>query len=131
MSLLDKISSFALVAGFIAVVVGLFLKGSRTPQPLEVKADVTRRPVWNMVTAILSPGVSVVVFYLGVRSGFTNNRIFDALITLPLVFGAFCGRRAFRSTGTTSVVRILGLVAVIVCAPSSIVFLFITIFGVG
>lgn len=122
---------WALFAGFIALIIAVFIKGSRPPQPVESPSDINRHPVGNAVLAILTLGISILVFYLGVWSGFTNDRVFDALITLPLVIGAFCGRRAFRSKSTIRLVRVLGLLAVIVCVPSAIAFLFVTIFGVG
>jgi hypothetical protein len=131
MGILQEIGFSVLTAGVFASFIAAFIKGSRPPQPLEIQPPMNSHAVANAVVAILSPGISILIFYLGVRAHFTNNRLFDALITLPLINGAYCGRRAFRSKGTRVPVRLMGLLAVIICTPSAIVFLFITIFGVG
>lgn len=131
MSTLDLIGMYAFLGASFALFIAAFIKGSRPPQPLQTEPSTTSRPVLNAVAAILSPGVSVLVGYLGIWIGFTNNRVFDALIMLPLACGAYLGRRAFQSKVARMPVRIAGLLAVIVCAPFAILFLVITIFGVG
>jgi hypothetical protein len=132
MGTLQQIALTVFIAGFFALFITAFIKGSRPPQPLEeVEPPANSHALVNAVLAILSPGLSILVFYLGVWTNFTNNRIFDALITLPLACGAFSGRRAFRSKGARIPVRVAGLLAVIVCTPSALLFLVITIFGVG
>ena len=127
----QEIALTVLLAGLFAAFIAVFIKGSRPPQPLETEPPTTSHALVNAILAILSPGISILVFYLGVWTKFTNNRIFDALIALPLACGAFSGRRAFRSKGARVPVRVVGLLAVIVCAPSAILFLVITVFGVG
>jgi len=131
MGTLQEIELAVLFAGLSAGSIAVFIKGSRPPQPLELQVPVNSHALANAVVAIFSPVISILVFYLGVWTNFTNNRLFDALITLPLANGAYCGRRAFRSKGARIPVRVLGLLAVIVCAPAAILFLFVTIFGVG
>jgi len=117
--------------GVIAGLIAVFIKGSRPLQPLDADPPTTPYPLANALVAIFSPALSVLVFYLGVWTHFTNNRVFDLLIALPLINGAYCGRRAFRSTLARIPVRALGLLAIIVCIPGALVFLVITIFGVG
>jgi hypothetical protein len=131
MDTLQQIALTVFIAGFFAVFIAAFIKGSRPPQPLEIEPPTNSRALANAVLAILSPGISILVFYLGVWTHFTNNRIFDALITLPLACGAFSGRRAFRSKSARVPVRVAGLLAVIVCTPSALLGLVIAIFGVG
>lgn len=130
MSTLQEIVGSVFVAGVATAFSVLFIKGSRAPQPLETQPGVTEHPLANALVAIFSPGVSVLVFYLGVWIHFTNNRIFDATIALPLINGAYCGRRAFRVKSTRLSVRLAGFLAVIVCVPFALLFAFITIFGV-
>ena len=131
MGTLQEIELTVLLAGVCTGFIALFIKGSRPPQPLEIEPSSNSPALMDAVVAILSPLVSILVFYLGVWIHFTNNRLFDTLITLPLANGAYYGRRAVRSQSAGVSVRILGLLAVVVCAPAAILFLFITIFGVG
>jgi hypothetical protein len=131
MASLTEIALSLFLAAFVAAVIALFINGSRPPQPLETEPPASAHPLANAVAAMLSPGVSILVFYLGVWTGFTNNRIFDAMIALPLVNGAYCGRRAFRVKSARLPVRLAALLAVVVCVPSALLFLLITIFGVG
>ena len=131
MGTLQQIALTVFIAGFFGVFIAAFIKGSRPPLPLEIEAPTTSHALANALLAILSPGISILVFYLGVWTHFTNNRVFDALITLPLACGAFSGRRAFRSKGARVPVRVAGLLAAIVCTPSALLFLVITIFGAG
>jgi hypothetical protein len=131
MGTLPELAGSVFVVAFFAVLIALFIKGSRPPQPLETQTPATTHAFANAVVALISPGISVLVFYFGVWTHFTNNRIFDGLIALPLVIGAYCGRRVFRATEARLPVRLAGLLAVIVCAPSALVFLLITVFGVG
>jgi len=128
---LAEVAGYAALAGLIALTVALWVKGSRLPQLLEIEPQETLYPVRTAAVALFCPALSVLVFCLGMSSGFTNNRVFDALITLPLAFGAIYGRRAFRAKWASSWVRGLGLIAMVVCVPSVILFSFITIFGVG
>lgn len=123
-----------LVVVFIAVMAGIivaFVKGSRPLLPLATERSSTSHPLTYAVVAVFSPALSALIFSFGVWVHFTNNRLFDLLVALPLVFGAYCGRRAFRSTLAAVPVRALGLLATIVCVPGALLFLFITIFGVG
>jgi hypothetical protein len=131
MGTLQQVAASVFLVGVAAAFIALFIKGSRPPQPLETQPPVTSHAPANAIVATISPGISILVFYLGVWIHLTNNRIFDALITLPLANGAYCGRRAFRSKDASVPVRALGLLAVIVCVPSALCFLFITIFGIG
>jgi hypothetical protein len=131
MGTLQEIAFATLFVGFLGALIVLFIKGSRPPQPLEIQPPVNSHPFANAVVAMLSPGISILVFYLGVWTHFTNNRLFDLLITLPLASGAYYGRRAYRPKGARVRVRVMGLLAVIVCVPAASLFLFITIFGVG
>ena len=130
MGTLQEIVASVFLVGLAAAFIALFIKGSRPPQPLETQPPVNSHALTNAIVATISPGISILVFYLGVWTHFTNNRVFDALITLPLMNGAYCGRRAFRSKDTSVPVRALGLLAVIVCTPFAVCYLFITIFGV-
>ncbi|HXY02760.1 MAG TPA: hypothetical protein VEI49_04240 [Terriglobales bacterium] len=131
MGTLPEIAGSVFVLAFFAALIALFIKESRPPQPLETQLPATPHAFANAVVALISPGISVLVFYFGVWIHFTNNRIFDGLIALPLVIGAYCGRRVFRATEARLPVRLAGLLAVIVCVPSALVFLLITVFGVG
>jgi hypothetical protein len=131
MSTLEEIALTVFLAGLFAAFIAAFIKGSRPPQALEIEPVTSSHAFANAVLAILSPGLSILVFYLGVWTKFTNNRVFDSLIALPLACGAFSGRRAFRSKSARIPVRVVGLLAVTICTPSAIVFLIITIFGVG
>jgi hypothetical protein len=131
MGTLPEIAGSAFVLAFVVALVALFIKGSRPPQPLETQPPTTAHPFANAIVALISPGISVLVFYFGVWIHFTNNRIFDGLIALPLAIGAYCGRRVFRATEARLPLRLAGLLAVIVCVPSALVFLLITVFGAG
>ena len=131
MGTLPEILGSVVVLALVTVLVALFIKGSRPPQPLEMQPPATSHPFANGIVALISPGISVLVFYFGVWIHFTNNRIFDGLIALPLVIGAYRGRRVFRATEARLPLRLAGLLAVIVCVPSALVFLLITAFGVG
>ena len=131
MGSVQEVAFAVLFAGLFAAFIAAFIKGSRPPQPLETEPSTNSHALADAVLALLSPGLSILVFYIGMWTDFTNNRIFDALITLPLACGAFGGRRAFRSKGARVPVRGMGLLAVIVCAPAAILGLVITIFGVG
>jgi hypothetical protein len=131
MSTLDEIALYAFLVAFFVLFIAAFMKGSRPPQPLETEPPTTTLPSANAVAALLSPGVSILVFYLGVWIHFINNRIFDALICLPLICGTYFGRRAFQSKMAHMPVRVIGLLAVIVCMPFAILFLVMTIFGIG
>jgi hypothetical protein len=128
---LQQIAVSVFLVGLAAASIALFIKGSRPPQPLETQPPVNSHALTNAIVATISPGISILVFYLGVWTHFTNNRIFDALITLPLTNGAYCGRRAFRSKDASVPIRVLGLLSVIVCTPFAVCFLLITIFGLG
>jgi hypothetical protein len=130
MGTLQEIAGSVFVVAFFAALVALFLKGSRPPQPLDTQPPATPHTFANAVVALVSPGISVLIFYLGIWIHFTNNRIFDGLIALPLVIGAYCGRRVFRATEARLPVRLAGLLAVIVCVPSALVFLLIIVVGV-
>ena len=131
MGSMQEIALTVLFAGLFAAFIAAFIKGSRPPRPLETEPSTNSHALANAVLALLSPGLSVLVFYIGVWTNFTNNRIFDALVTLPLACGAFSGRRAFRSKGARVPVRVMGLLAVIVYSPSAILGLVITSFGIG
>ena len=131
MGALPEILGSVFVLALFAAIVALFIKGSRPPQPLETQPPATPHPFANAIVALISPGISVLVFYFGVWIHFTNNRIFDGLIALPLVIGAYRGRCVFRATEARLRLRLAGLLAVIVCVPSALVFLLITVFGVG
>jgi hypothetical protein len=131
MGTLQLIVVYVFFFAFVAALIALFIKGSRPPQPLETQPPATPHPFANAIVALISPGLSILVFYFGVWIQFTNNRIFDGMIALPLVIGAYCGRRAFRATGARRPVRLAGLLAVIVCVPFALLFLLITVFGVG
>ncbi len=123
-----------LVVVFVAVMAGIiaaFVKGSRRVQPLATEHSGTSHPLTNALVAVFSPAISAFIFSFGVWLHFTNNRLFDLLVALPLVTGAYCGRRAFRSTQASVSVRALALLATIVCVPGALLFLFITFFGVG
>ncbi len=130
-SWLQEVAASVFLVGLASVFIALFIKGSRPPQPLETQPLTTSRPFANAIVAIISPGISTLVFYFGVWIHFTNNRVFDALIALPLVSGAYCGRRAFRAADARLPVRLAGLLGVIVCVPFALLFVLITIFGVG
>jgi hypothetical protein len=131
MGTLPEIVGSVFVLSFVAALIALFIKGSRPPEPVETQPHATRQPLAIAIAALTSPGISILVFYFGVWIHFTNNRIFDGLIASPLVIGAYCGRRAFRATEAHLRVRLAGLLAVIVCVPSALVFLLITVLGVG
>lgn len=131
MDALQQIAASVFLAGVAAAFIALFIKGSRPPQPLETQPPMSSHASANAVMAITSPGISLLVFYLGVWNHFTNNRVFDGMIALPLVNGAYCGRRAFRTKDARRPVRAVGLLAVIICLPSALLFLFITVFGIG
>jgi hypothetical protein len=128
---LEEIGGTVLFIGVMAGIIAAFVKGSRPVQPLGTEHRGSSNPVANALVAVFSPAISLLIFYLGVWIHFTNNRVFDLLIALPLVNGTYCGRRAFRSALATVPVRALGLLATIVCVPGALLFLFITIFGVG
>lgn len=129
MGTLTEIALSALLLLFLSAIIGLFIKGSRPPQPLEISSPTRRHALANATVAIFSPGASVLVFYLGVWIGFTNNPIFLLPMALPLVNGAYCGRRAFRSKGARVPVRAVGLLAVIVCVPSALCFFLFLVTG--
>ncbi len=121
------VMSLALLAG---VILG-FLKGSRPPQPIETVPTTNPQAFRDAIIAILAPGISILIFWVGVWIRFTNNRVFDALIAVPLICGAFYGRRAFRARNAAVAVRGLGVLAVIVCVQSALALSIITVFGVG
>jgi hypothetical protein len=131
MGTLPEIVGSVFVLAFVAALIALFIKGSRPPQPVEPQPHATPHPLASAIVALIGPGISILVFYFGVWIHFTNNRIFDGLIALPLVIGAYCGRRAFRATEARLPVRLVGLLAVIMCVPSALLFLLITGLGVG
>jgi hypothetical protein len=131
MGTLPEIVGSVFVLAFVAALIALFIKGSSPPQPVEPQVHATPHPLASAIVALIGPGISILVFYFGVWIHFTNNRIFDGLIALPLVIGAYCGRRAFRATEARLPVRLVGLLAVIMCVPSALLFLLITGLGVG
>lgn len=111
---MDRVFFFAFFAAFIA----LFLRGSR---------PATTHPFATAIVALISLGVSILVIFSASSAWMHfDGRILDVMITLPLVIGALCGRRAFRATGARPPLRLAGLLAVIACVPFAFFFLLIT-----
>ena len=88
-------------------------------------------PPYKTLIALAAPFVAGAVSYAGIKMNFTNNRVFDGLIVLPLLFGAYFGISAFRARDSHFAMRLLALLAVIVCVLYGAVMLFITIFGLA
>lgn len=108
-----------------AALVALFLKLPR--QRLEAQRPATTHPFATAIVALISPGVSILVLVFDVRRWINfDSRFLDIMITLPLVIGAFCGRRVFRATGVRRPVRLAGLLAVNECMPFALFFLLVT-----
>src|SRR4051812_17719307 len=92
---LEEVGPGLFLLSMMGGLIAIFIKGSRPVQPLDTERSTSPHPLANALVAIFSPAISIAVFYLGVWTHFTNNRVFDLLIALPLVNGAYCGRRAF------------------------------------
>ena len=60
---------------------------------------------------------------------FTNNRLFDVLVALPLAVGGYCGIVTSRSKEAHVIVRALGVLATIVCVPFALGMLIIAVLG--
>jgi len=113
---------YAFFFAFFAAMIALFLKGGRRP---------TTHPFAYAIVALISPGFSILMVYFSTWFHPESNAFFGGMVALPLLIGAYCGRRAFRATGTRRPVRLAGLLAVIVCVPFAFLFLLITVLNLG
>jgi uncharacterized membrane protein YagU involved in acid resistance len=86
---LEEIGPMVVFVGLMGGIIAAFVKGSRRVQPPGPEHLGTSNPLANALVAVFSPAVSEVICYLGVWIHFTNNRLFDLLIALSLVKGAY------------------------------------------
>jgi hypothetical protein len=128
----DLILDLVVWFGFISFPVAVFVI---TPQPRMFERVMTRHPVANSVLAMLCPGISTLVVYIGIETHFLdflfNKGRFSLLpVALPFVIGAFCGRAAFRAIGAPVIIQVVGVLGVIVCLPIALFILGVTFIGI-
>jgi hypothetical protein len=121
MSTQAMITGYVFFFAFFAAIIALFLKGSRPTTHLFAYA----------IVALISPGFSILMVYFSTWFHPERNPFFGGMVALPVLIGAYCGRRAFRATGARLPVRLAGLLAVIVCVPFAFLFLLITVLNLG